>query len=179
MNTTVSTLMREQTWVQSEPSVKQKFCFDFVNACCSRISIFSSKFDCIQSIDWIKFDKYSSLITELGRLYTKSKPKLCDPFPAMSPSSIVQSYFDWIQDFHSMFKKWKLRLQEEKASYDEIDWYFQNQRKLFDFADIIAAANLVVSKDAVQCQKDIFFCSYRMLNQLILRYISGDSKSGW
>ena len=172
------------SWLHCEPSPKQLFCLDFVNECCTRIS---NKFANIQSIDWAMFSEYFSLITKVGTLYSFSKSKqgqstLCDALQVVvtrNPSSSVRSYFEWIQKFHLMFADWKSRLQEKKGSYEEISWYIQNSENIYSLASAVAATSLVVSEVEVKGLKDVFLENLKKLNQLVLRYIPSDPKSGW
>ena len=174
------------SWLQSEPSPKQMFCLDFINACCPRISIFSNRFASIESDNWVMFNKYFSLITKVGTLYSFSKSKqdqtLCDALPDVvtrNPSSSVRSYFEWIRKFHLMLASWKSRIQEKEANYEEINWYFKSHEHITNLADAVAASSLVVLKKHVETLQDTFLEDFKKLNQLVLKYIPSDPKAGW
>ena len=176
----------DMSWLLSEPSPKQEFCLDFVNACCTRISIFSDRFASIQAVDWTMFNKYFSLITKVGTLYSYSKSKqdetLCDALPdvvARHPSSSVRSYFEWIQKFHLMLACWKSRFEVKEANYEEINWYLKSHDNMHNLAGAISALSLVVSRVEVETLQNIFLEDFKKLNQLILRYIPSDPKAGW
>ena len=183
---TVAALTRDKMWLQSEPSPTQMFCFDFVNACCTKISIFSNRSADIQYVDWEMFNKYFSLIAEVGTLYfsysKQDQTKLCDALPdvvARHPSSSVKRYFKWIQKFHLMLAGWKSRLQKKEANYEEINWYYKSHEGINKLAGAVAASSLVVLKKDVETLQDAFLEGFKKLNQLVLRYIPNDSKAGW
>ena len=187
IDTIVRTLTHDMSWLQSVPSLKQMFCLDFVNVCCTRISIFSNRFGSIQSVNWVMFDKYFSLITKVGILYcsysqSRQDQQLCNSLPdvvARNPSSSVRSYFEWIQKFHLMFADWKSRLQEKEANYEEINWYFKSHAGMNNLAGAVAATSLVVSRIEVETLQNAFLEHFKKLNQLVLKYIPSDPKAGW
>ena len=196
---TVGTLTRDMRWLQSEPSPKQMFCLDFVNACCTRISIFSNRFASIESVDWVMFQEYYPLIIKVGTLYSFSKSDqnqttLCNALPdvvARNPST-SRSYFEWIQKFHFMLEKWKSRLQAKEgggcrvilhqsrcsvlANHEEINWYLKSHKDINSLAGAVAATDLVVPKTDVEALKKVFLETFKNLNQLVLKYIP---KFGW
>ena len=187
VDVTVRALTSDWTWLQSEPSLEQMFCLNLVNACCTRIPISSDAFTSIQSII---FERYFSLITKVGSLYcsycntysTQDQTMLSDVLPDMverNPSSSVRSYFKWVREFHLILANWQSRLQEKKANYEEISWYFQNQEHIDALADAVAATSLVVSKTEVGTLKDTFLKKFKTLNQLHLKYIPNDPKNRW
>ena len=183
IDTAVECLMCDQAWID-KPSPTQMFCLKFVNACCTRIFMFCKRFASVESVDWVKFNTPFSVITKVGSpycSYAKSRQEeinLSDALPATvdeNPAALV--YFKWVQRIHSMLARWKSRLQDKQASYEEIDWYCQYQEKIHKLANAIGAAKLIVSN--VSDLKDTFLHFYMLLNQLILKYISGDLKAGW
>jgi len=175
---TVDCLKSTSVWVQKEPSLRQTFCLDFVNVCCSRISVVSSEFG------WL--EKFFTIIQQFGDIYSCSYAKktiLLDELPQNilnNPSASVKQYFTWIQKIHQVMLTWKTRLDNNDANYDEMHLYTQKQHYIHGIAQHVSAATgLVISAENLVRLKKTFLEKFEELNILLLKYVPGDSKLGW
>ena len=175
---TVDCLKSNSTWVQREPSVRQTFCLDFVNTCCTRIPVASSTFG------WV--DKYSTIIQQFGDIYLglyARKIILSDELPQnilMNPSTSVKQYFSWIQKIRQVMLTWKKKLSSSDANYDEIHVYTQKQRYIYLIAQhVLTTSSLVISAENLDALNRTFLEKYEQLNILLLKYVPGDPKLGW
>ena len=165
-------------WVQKEPSIRQTFCLDFVNACCCRIPVVSSK------LDWVGI--YCTIIQQFGSIYLSTYAKkmiLSDELPQNildNPSTSVKQYFTWIQKIHEVMSTWKTRLDNKDANYDEMHLYTQKQDYIQRIAqNVSAATGLVISAENLVHLRKTFLEKFEELNILLLKYVPGDSKLGW
>ena len=175
----VDNLKSNATWVEREPSVKQTFCLDFVNACCTLTKPSKNTFD------WV--EKYSTLIHQLGAIYCSYATKknltvlLCT-LPedvTVNPSSAVKQYFLWIQNIHNILSTWKRNLNSSAANYDEIYGYIYKQQKIYEIAQHVSATELVASEENLTCLNTAYLEKFEELNILLLKYVPGDSKPYW
>ena len=174
---TVDCLKSTSVWVQKEPSLRQTFCLDFVNACCRRISVFSNEFG------WL--EKFFTIIQQFGDIYSSSYTKkmiLLDELPQnilKNPSASVKQYFSWIQRIHQVLLSWKKKLDNNAANYDEIHLYTQKQRYIHGIAQHVSATGLVISAGNLIRLKNTFLEKIEELNIILLKYAPGESKLGW
>lgn len=165
-------------WVRKEQSIRQTFCLDFVNACCSRVPVVSSKFD------WVGI--YCTIIQQFGSIYLSTYAKKMissDELPQNilnNPSTSVKQYFTWIQKIHEVMLTWKTRLGNNDANYDEMYLYTQKQHYIHGIAQHVSAATgLVISAENLVRLKRTFLEKFEELNILLLKYVPEDSKLGW
>lgn len=180
IDTTIRVLTEDQTWVQHEPSRKQQFCLDFINACCKRVPKSSI------AVDWI--NRYLPILIKLGSLYCSysqlsgNQTVLCDVIPAeiaTRSSPPVQRYFEWVRGFHSMLSNWKTKLEEETVDYDEIHSALQNQKCFRDQAQAVGAASLTFPTGNLKSLHRKFLEEFEHLNQILLKYIQDDPEGRW
>ena len=182
ISATVDCLKSNSTWWQREPSVRQQFCLDVVNACCTAIQVTSSSFG------WV--ENNSMVIHQLGDIYSLSYVKWSDeqtcfadelpPEVVKNPLSSVKQYFSWILKIHQVLQMWKTKLGNNVANYDEIHVYTQKQHYIQGIAQhVSAAASLVISTENLFALKNNFLEKYEQLNILLLKYVPGDPKLGW
>lgn len=178
INASIGCLKTNSTWVQKEPSVRQTFCLDFVNSCCSRIQVVSG------TLGWV--EKYWYLIQQLGDIYYScsgaKKMSLLVELPQHildSPSNSVKQYFSWIQKIHNEFLLWNTKLDSNLANYDEIYAYTQNQHYIGGILQHVSAAGLVISAENLMDLNKTFLEKFEELNILLLKYVPGDYKHGW
>ena len=174
---TVDCLKSNNVWVQREPSVRQTFCLDFVNTCCSRIPISSSTFGWLENFGTIiqQFgDVYSFLCAKRGILQGQLPQNVLK-----NPSTSLKQYISWIQNIHQVLLTWKTKLDNLDANYDEIHEYTQKQRYIHGIAQHVSGTGLVISPNDLISLKSSFLEKYEELNILLLKYSPGDSKLGW
>ena len=181
ISATVNCLKSNPTWWQRarEPSLRQMFCLDFVNACCTEIQVTSSSFG------WV--DKYSNVIHQLGDIYSQSYAKRSDEQMTATdelPQNILKNpsvakYFSWIQKIHQVMLTWKTKLGSNDANYDEIHVYSLKQHYIHEIAQHVSATSLVIPTENFIVLKDAFLEKFEELNILLLKYVPGDSKLGW
>lgn len=180
IDATVKCLQSNNTWLERKPSVKQTFCLDFVNACCTRIQI-------ISAFDWVEI--YPSIIEQFGAIYSKQyydkmsvKQVLQDELPqriSESSSNSVKKYFSWIQKVHHVLSSWKTKLSENDANYDEIHLYTQRRQCIQSIARHVSATSLVMSAENLTVLKNTFVKKFDELNFLLLKYVPEDPNFGW
>ena len=174
---TVRVVADDQSWLQKEPSNKQKFCLGFINACCQRVPISRN------TIEWIS--EYMLIISKLGGLYRSysesrgSQTLLCNVEIAKSSSPSIKGYFKWIQKLHSMLLNWQTKLEEETVNYDEIYSSMQNQKCFQDLAQAVGAASLMFPTEKLKSLHRKFLEAFEQLNQLLLKYIPKDPEARW
>ena len=166
--------------MRSVPSIRQEFCLNFVNFCCSQIQADSSTFL------WV--EEYSALIPQLGDIYcsyAKTKPNssiLLSELPEdvlSNRSTAVKQYFSWIQKIHQILSLWKSKLDNHAANYDEIYGYNQKRHFIHEIAQHVCVSDLVISADTLTRLAKIFLEKFEELNFLLLKYIPGDPKPCW
>ncbi len=179
----INVLKTNLQWMQEEPSLKQSFCLRFLCACCARIPLNVMEFD------WMK--EYISIIKKLGEVFcaysssrqlVKEQTILCDCLPEeveKSYSAFVLQYFQWVQRLHRMLSSWKSKLDDQSANYDDIHWYHQNQRHIYNLAEAVRVTSLVLLPQKVSLVQHSFLQDFEELNQLLLRYISDEPNGGW
>ena len=74
--------------------------------------------------------------------------------------------------------KWKTKLDNNHANYDEICAYTQNQRYISRTLQHVSATGLVISADNLTDVNKTFLEKLEELN-ILLKYVPGDYKHGW
>ena len=183
MDAAISILKTNLEWMQEEPSLKQNFCLEFMCACCARIPLNDVEFD------WMR--EYIDIIRNLGEVfccYSASRQLVgeqtifCGCLPEdveKSPSTFVLQYFKWIQRLHKMLSLWKSKLDDQSANYDDIHWYYQNQRHIYNLAEAVRGTSLVLLPHKISELQHSFLQEFEELNLLLLKYIPGEPKAGW
>ena len=75
--------------------------------------------------------------------------------------------------------KWKTKLDNNHANYDEICAYTQNQRYISRTLQHVSATGLVISAGNLIRLNNTFLEKIEELNIILLKYAPGESKLGW
>ncbi len=173
---TVDCLKDSLSWVHKEPSLKQKFCLDFLNACFQQIPVSES------STDWA--EKYRTVLWKLGEVFDAARKQCKDvatlfelPSEVSFPSP--RQYFHLMERIHKILMTWKSMIEDKAANYDFILEYKNHYRHISNLATAVSATGLIVSSQKAMDAQLMFLQQFERMNQLLIKYIQDDPKAGW
>ena len=177
---TIGHLCYDASWL-TEVTPHQKFAFNMVGVCCSRVAV-------NETLDWM--ESYSDVIARLGKVYhcyctakglLKEECLISDiPEDVKKLNSPeVTAYFHWIVDIQKVLALWKGKFPSMLLNHDEILEYLKFYSDAECVSKAVNATPLLMDSDAVERSHQEYQKLFEALNCHLIRYIPDHPEHGW